>query len=55
MAKREIGNKPELADELSRERLKNADERLRWQIERSNLMRVIFQLSAALEWSKHHD
>lgn len=31
-----------------------SDERMRWARERAGLMRVIFQLSEALEYKKHH-
>jgi hypothetical protein len=47
-------SRSELQDQLSKERLRYNDERLRWQFERANLMRVLFQLSEALEYKKHH-
>lgn len=36
------------------ERLRFADERLRWTVEKARLMKLIFQLSEALEHEKHH-
>ncbi len=43
-----------LSNELRKARLQQADDRLRWLNERAALMKVIFQLSEALEWEKRH-
>ena len=54
MAENKPKSRSEILDELSIERVRYNDERFRWTMERSNLMRVIFQLSEALEYKKHH-
>lgn len=50
-------SKAELEKELHEmrlRRLKHDEAQIRWAVERANLMRVIFQLSAALEHAKSH-
>lgn len=52
-----MASKSELEKELHEarmRRLKHADAQIKWAVERANLMRVIFQLSAALEHARSH-
>ncbi len=44
----------QVTNELRKARLQHADDRLRWLNERAALLKVIFQLSEALEWEKRH-
>jgi hypothetical protein len=41
-------------EDLRRERMQLADEKGRWTYERASLLRVIFQLSEALQYEKTH-
>lgn len=47
-------SRSELLQQLSTLRVRYNSERFRWDTERHNLLRVIFQLSEALEYRKHH-